>query len=142
MAYHYSRRLQLPHEEVVKKVMGNLLGQGFSMISTMDMKDKLKENEDIEFRKYLIISVCHPQISYRAISLEPNIGIVLPCNIVIQERENGMTEVSASNAMEGMDPNMLTPSLELVASELSEKLRSVVDAVLVKKPATALTRFY
>jgi uncharacterized protein (DUF302 family) len=135
MPYHYSKKLNLPFEEVVKKVRLNLLDQGFSLMTTMDMQDTLKHRLSVDFRNYYIMSVCHPLLAYKAISLEPHIGILLPCNVVIQERENGMVEVAAVNHLETMDHNMSTTTLELVAAEISDRLRTAIDTLQIKKQA-------
>jgi uncharacterized protein (DUF302 family) len=132
MAYNYSKNLRLPFEEVVVKLRENLVEQGFAMISTMDMRQNLKTKLGVNFRNYRILSTCHPLLSYKAISLEPHIGVLLPCNIVVQEHENGEVEVSALNPLETIDQNMITPSLEFVALEISDHLRTAIDSLRKK----------
>jgi uncharacterized protein (DUF302 family) len=135
MTYQYSKNLKLPFEEVVVKLTKTLHQEGFSMVSTMDVRDRMEEEFGIRFRNYQILSACNPELSYKAISLEPHIGILLPCNIVIQEHENGQTEVSAVNPMETLDQNMITPSLELLAAEISTRLRTALDTIESNKQA-------
>jgi uncharacterized protein (DUF302 family) len=133
MTYQYSKNLRLPFEEVVVKLTNTLHQEGFSMVSTMDVRDRMETEFGIRFRNYKILSVCNPEVSYKAISLEPHIGILLPCNIVIQEHENGQIEVSAVNPMETLDQNMTTPSLELLAADISTRLRAALDTIETKK---------
>jgi uncharacterized protein (DUF302 family) len=134
MTYQYSKNLRLPFEDVILKVKGTLEQQGFSMITIMDLRDHLGNELGVNFRNYKILTACNPELSYKAISLEPHIGILLPCNIVVQEHENGQTEVSAINPMESLDQNMVTPSLELLATEISSRLRTAIDDIQLKKP--------
>jgi uncharacterized protein (DUF302 family) len=129
MAYNYSRSLTLPFPQVVSRVRENLEDQGFSIINTIDLKRNLRDELKIEFRNYQILTTCHTLLSYKAISLEPHIGELLPCNVVIQEHENGTVEVSAMNPLETLDKNMITASLEQVAIELSNHLRTAIDAL-------------
>ena len=135
MNYQYCKNLKLPFEEVVAKVTDTLQKQGFSMVTMMDVKDHMGTELGIRFRNYRILTACNPELSYKAISLEPHIGIILPCNIVVQEHENGQTEVSAVNPMEALDKNMITPSLEVLATEISARLRTAIDTIQSKKSA-------
>jgi uncharacterized protein (DUF302 family) len=135
MAYQYSKNLRLPFEEVLIKMEDMLQQQGFSMLSSLDVKDHMSRELGVRFRNYVIISACVPELSYRAISLEPHVGILLPCNIVVQQHENGVTEISAINPMEALDQNMVTASLEIIASEISNRLRTAIDSLQTKKVA-------
>ncbi len=133
MTYQYSRTVKLPFEEVMSKVREALNEHGFSMITTIDVHDHMGSELGVDFRNYSILSACIPELSYRAISLEPHIGILLPCTIVVQEHENRQTEVSAMNPMESLDKNMITPSLETLATEISTRLRTAIDTIETKK---------
>ena len=116
-------------------VIETLHQQGFSMLTTIDVRDHTEAELGVRFRNYRILTACVPELSYKAISLEPHIGILLPCNIVVQEHENGQIEVSAVNPMEALDKNMNTPSLELLSSEISSRLRTAIDTIQTKKSA-------
>lgn len=133
MAYHYCKKLLLPFEEVVRKVKMNLQEQGFTFNTSMDMRKILKEDLNLDFRNYILLNTCHPLLSYKAMSLDPNIGSMLASTIVIQEHENGMTEVTAVNPMENLDHNMITLALEDVGIELSNRLRTALDSIQKKK---------
>jgi uncharacterized protein (DUF302 family) len=135
MSYNYSSKLRLPFDEVVTLVKENLEIQGFNIVNTIDLKKTLKASLRVDFRNYQILTACHSLLCYKAISLEPHIGELLPCNIVIQEHENGLIEVTASNPLETLDPNMVTTPLEEVALELSNHLRTAIDALRTKKHA-------
>ncbi|HLT74643.1 MAG TPA: DUF302 domain-containing protein [Ohtaekwangia sp.] len=133
MAHNYTRKLNLPFDKVVSLVRLNLEDQGFNIINTIDLKGNLKRNLRVDFRNYQILTACHTLLSYKAISLEPHIGELLPCNVVVQEHENGTVEVSAINPLETLDKNMITTSLELVAIELGHHLRTALDSLQSKR---------
>lgn len=133
MAHNYSRNLTLPFTEVVSRVRENLEEQGFNIVNTIDLKKNLKDELEVDFRNYRILTACHTLLSYKAISLEPHIGELLPCNVVVQEHENGTVEVSAINPLETLDKNMITSSLEMVAMELSSHLRTAIDSLRSRK---------
>jgi uncharacterized protein (DUF302 family) len=126
MAY-YSRKLKIAFEDVLKKVTENLTQQGFGIITTIDVQDTFKQRLNVEFRNYKILGACNPQFAYEALSLESHIGVMLPCNIVIQEHENGEVEVSAINPLENISDALNTTRLAVLALEVGDKLRAAID---------------
>jgi uncharacterized protein (DUF302 family) len=127
MAYFYSRNLKIPFDEAVQKAIQSLQQQGFGVITTIDLKETLKQKLNIDFRQYRILGACNPHFAYKAISLESHIGLMLPCNVVVQEHENGEIEVSAINPLETIDKTTITPQLTAIAEEVSNSLRAAVD---------------
>ena len=128
MAY-YSRTLKMPFQQVLDKVTENLELQGFGVITTIDVQDTFQKKLKVGFRKYKILGACNPQLAYKAISLESHMGIMLPCNVVIQEHENGDVEVLAFNPLENLDKTFdKTPLMDL-AREIGVRLRAAVDYV-------------
>jgi len=123
----YSRKLKIPFAEVVDRVTQNLQRQGFGIITAIDVQDTFRENLHIGFRKYKILGACNPQFAYKAISLESHAGVMLPCNIVIQEHENGEVEVSALNPLESEADQ--SPVLMSLAREIGIRLRAAIDFV-------------
>lgn len=126
MAY-YSRKLKLPFQDVLNKVTENLKQQGFGIITTIDVQDTFKQKLNIGFRNYKILGACNPQFAYKAISLESHIGVMLPCNVVVQEHENGEIEVSALNPLENIGNVFSTPQLLELATKVGNKLRVAID---------------
>lgn len=126
MAYHYSTQVSKPFNDVVSTITDSLKRQGFGIITTIDMKATLKEKLNVDFRDYKILGACNPQFAHKALSVEPQIGVMLPCNVVVQQQENGIVAVSAVNPMETMDKT-LSPELKQVAAEVSNRLRTAVD---------------
>lgn len=127
MSYYYSRKLTIPFDDAVAMITQSLEQQGFGIITIINLKDILKEKLNINFRNYKILGACNPQFAHNAISLESHIGLMLPCNVVVQEHENKEVEVSAINLMETMDKASSTVQLTDYASEAGNRLRIAVD---------------
>lgn len=126
MAY-YSRKLKIPFQDALHKVSENLKQQGFGVITTIDVQDTFKQKLNIPFRNYKILGACNPQFAYKAISLESHMGVMLPCNVVVQEHENGEVEVSAINPLENIDGSLNTTQLAELAIEVGNRLRAAID---------------
>ena len=128
MAY-YSRKLKMPFQEVLDRVTQNLKFQGFGVITTIDIQDTFHKKLNINFRNYRILGACNPQFAYKAISLESHMGVMLPCNIVIQEHENGEVEVSAVNPLENIEKSFNTTALDDLTTEIGIRLRAAIDYI-------------
>lgn len=131
MAYHFSKTIKMPFEKAIDEVTLVLQQQGFGILTTIDVAETLKKKLNVDFRKYKILGACNPQFAHQALSMEPNIGVMLPCNIAVQEIGNGEVEVSAINPMETMAKSvtMKTPALKELAAEVSERLKTAVEAL-------------
>lgn len=134
MSYYYSRTLTIPFEEVIQKITLNLQQQGFGIITTIDLKETLRQKLAIDFRKYKILGACNPQFAYKAVSIDSHIGVLLPCNIVIQEHENNSVEVSAINPLETILQATESSQLQELADELNNRLRTAVDNLHYNHP--------
>lgn len=145
MAYHYSAQVKKPFAQVVSEITEALKRQGFGIITSIDMKETLKEKIKVDFRDYKILGACNPQFAHKALSMEPHIGVMLPCNVAVQQGENGLVEVSAINPMETMEATLSAEMKEL-AVEVSHRLQVAVNEVREtapsdpKKAATATPR--
>ncbi len=126
--YGFGTALDVPFEEAVEKTTAALKTEGFGVLTTIDVKATMKEKLDLVRDPYVILGACNPGLAHRAIEAEPEIGLLLPCNVIIHEHE-GKTIVSIvdPNAMLGVAPN--NEALGAVAVEASERLRRVVDAL-------------
>ncbi len=134
MEYYYSRKLNMPFQGAVEKITQNLKQQGFGIITSIDLKETFKQKLNVDFRNYKILGACNPDFAYKAVSLESHIGVMLPCNVVIQEHENHEVEVSAISPMEGIDKNTATPQLLNIAHEVNNRLRIAVDNLQHQTP--------
>lgn len=125
--YGMRTRLDLPYEEVVEKVTAALKKEGFGVLTQIDVKSTLKQKLEVDFRRYIILGACNPPLAYRAFTTELEIGLLLPCNVIVYEDENGEgSVVSIINPimMLGIGIN---PSLSTLGEEASVRLRRVLD---------------
>lgn len=126
MTYHNSKTVTTSFEETIEKVTEELKKEGFGVLTEIDVKETLKKKLDVDFRKYRILGACNPPLAYKALSEEENIGVMLPCNVIVQEKEGGIVQVSAINPMESMQ-SVKNPNLEEVATAVSGKLAKVIE---------------
>jgi uncharacterized protein (DUF302 family) len=127
VGYGYGRTLDLPYDIAVQRAREALKSEGFGVLCEIDIKEKLKEKLGVDFTNYLILGACNPPLAYQALQQELNIGLLLPCNVVIYERD-GKSFVAAIDAFK-MLSIVGNPSLEATAGKVNEKLRKVVDKV-------------
>jgi len=128
MSYNFSKKTPQTFNETVEKVTEELKKEGFGIITEIDLQQKFKEKLEINFRSYKILGACNPALAHKAIELEDKIGIMLPCNIVVQEHENGEVEVSAINPLASIGA-VQNEKLQSIANEVSEKLKLVLERV-------------
>jgi len=128
MSYHNSKTLTGSFDEAIEKVTGALQAEGFGIITEINLKDKFKEKLGVDFRNYKILGACNPKLAFEAIQKEANIGVMLPCNILVQEHETGRVEVTAINPMETMAA-VENDQLQPLAQEVSQKLQKVISAL-------------
>lgn len=124
MKFDISRKTGESFEQTISRLTEELKKEGFGIITSVDMKEKFKEKLGVDFRKYTILGACNPQLAYQAIEQEDKIGIMLPCNILVQEHENGQVEVTAMNPMDSIGGTE-NQYLQALAAEVSAKLRNV-----------------
>ena len=126
MEYYLAKTVSYSYEEAVSRVTEELKAEGFGVLTEIDVKSTLKKKLDVDFRKYVILGACNPRFAYQALSAEDKIGILLPCNVVVQEREDGKVEVSAVDPV-GMMRMVDNPALKDVARQIQERLKKVID---------------
>jgi uncharacterized protein (DUF302 family) len=125
--FGYGRSVDLPFEQAIERVTGTLKEEGFGVLARIDIHEKLKEKLGVDFRKYAILGACNPPIAYRSLELEPNLGLLLPCNVVVYESDGGMV-VAAIDAKK-MLSIVGNPALEDAAAQVNEKLQRAIDKV-------------
>lgn len=126
MSYYFSKVLDTSFEEAIDKVTEELKEEGFGILTEIDVKETFKKKLDVDFRKYRILGACNPQLAHKAISAESKIGTMLPCNVIVQETENGKTEVSAVDPVASMSA-VENKDLGGIAGEVREKLKTVIE---------------
>ena len=125
--YGFSRTLDVPYQEAVEKAAGALKKEGFGVLCEIDIKEKLKEKLGVDFRRYIILGACHPPLAYKTLQEEINIGLLLPCNVVVYEAdEAGKSVVAAIDAKTMLSVVGDNTTLNAVATEVTEKLQRVV----------------
>jgi uncharacterized protein (DUF302 family) len=124
---YYSRKLKLPFAEVVSRVTLSLKEQGFGVVTTIDMQDTFHKKLNVHFRNYVILGACNPQFAYKAITVESHVGTMLPCNVVVQEHENGEVEVSAIDPRENIARDFTASPLMDLTNEVGNHLRKAID---------------
>lgn len=128
MNYTISKKVNKDFTAAVDDVSAALKKESFSVITEIDLKEKFKEKLGVEFRSYKILGACNPALALKAIQLEDKIGVMLPCNILIQEKENGEVEVAAINPLNSIGV-VENEALHSIAEEVSGKLRNVIDRI-------------
>lgn len=128
MNYYFNKTIASDFESVKKRVIEELGKEGFGILSEIDVQATFEKKLDIDFRKYQILGACNPKFAHKAITAEDKIGTMLPCNVVLQELENGDIEVAAINATASMQAVENSKVAE-IAKEISGRLKKVVDAL-------------
>ncbi|MFY9152715.1 MAG: DUF302 domain-containing protein [Prolixibacteraceae bacterium] len=128
MKYYISKTLSTEFESAVEQVTEALKKEGFGVLTQIDIQEKLKEKLDVDFRKYLILGACSPSNAYKALQHEAKIGLMLPCNVIVQELEHNEIEVAAVDPVASMMA-VENPNLAGIAGEIKEKLERVISSL-------------
>jgi uncharacterized protein (DUF302 family) len=127
LGYGYARILDLDFEMALKQARECLKSEGFGVLCEIDIKDKLKEKLGVDFTNYVILGACNPPLAYNALQQEMNLGLLLPCNVVVYEKEGKsiVAAVDAAKLLSVVGNNALEP----VALQVNEKLQRVIDKI-------------
>ena len=125
MTYYFSKTIDLDFDGAIIKVTEELKKEGFGILTDIDVKATLKKKLDVDFHKYRILGACNPPFAYQALQAEDKIGTMVPCNVIVQERD-GKTEVSAIDPLASMQA-VKNEALAGVAQEVRLKLRTVIE---------------
>ena len=127
MSYGFSQIVDLPFDATVEKVTSELPKEGFGVLTTIDVKETMKKKLDVDFRQYKILGACNPPFAYKALQAEEEIGLLLPCNVIVYEKE-GKSIVAAFDPM-SMSRIMENPAIQPIAEEMKSRLERVIAAV-------------
>ncbi len=127
-SYAMARTLDVPFDEADRRVRDALQAEGFGILTEIDVKATMKKKLDIDFPRYAILGACNPPLAHQALQAEPDIGLLLPCNVVVRELPDGRTMVEA------IDPVIQlsvadNPDLPAVAEDVRQRMRRAIDAV-------------
>lgn len=128
MSYHFSKMLDLPFDAAIDQVVAALKAEGFGVLTEIDVKSTLKEKLDVDFRPYRILGACNPPLAHQALQAEAHIGTMLPCNVIVQQHEDGAVEVSAVDPVASMQA-IDNPTLGELANMVRGKLKTVMDGL-------------
>ncbi|OJX40281.1 MAG: ABC transporter ATP-binding protein [Chloroflexi bacterium 44-23] len=125
--FAYYTVLNMDHEQAVEKVTAALKEEGFGVLTNIDMQATLKQKLDVDFRKYAILGACNPPLAHQSLKTQLNIGLLLPCNVIVYEEDNG-------SVVEILDPIKMmkvaeNPDLEPVAQDAQSRLQRVIKTL-------------
>jgi uncharacterized protein (DUF302 family) len=125
--YGFTKELDTGFEQAVRQVTENLEKEGFGVLSTIDVKEKFKQKLGIDFKKYVILGACNPVSAHKAIEAEENIGLMLPCNVIVYEKDNKVViaAIKPTAAMQMID----NPELNKIAADVETKIKRVIEAI-------------
>ncbi|MGD0274757.1 MAG: DUF302 domain-containing protein [Syntrophales bacterium] len=126
--YGFTKELDLPFERVREMVIEELKKEGFGILTEIDVREKFREKLGIDFMKYIILGACNPPNAHKSILAEENIGLMLPCNVIVYEKGNrtALSVIKPTIAMQMIDNEALRP----IATVIEDKLKKVFDAVI------------
>ncbi|MBK7215567.1 MAG: DUF302 domain-containing protein [Candidatus Promineofilum sp.] len=127
--YGMRTHLNAPYETAIEQVTAALKAEGFGVLTTIDVKATLKQKLDVDFRRYVILGACNPPLAHRALSTELEIGLLLPCNVIVYEDESGAGSVVSIVDPQAMLGAGINPALAPVADEAAARLRRVLESL-------------
>lgn len=129
MTYHYSKIVDRPFDETVARTREALKAEGFGIITEIDVTGTFKEKLDIDFRPYIILGACNPKAAHEALAMEDKVGVMLPCNVIVQQQPSGQgIEVAAVDPAASMSA-IDNAGLQAKAAEIGANLRRALDSL-------------
>lgn len=129
MSYFIQTTLKgVDFDQAIAKVTEELKKEGFGVLTDIDIQATFKKKLDVDFKKYRILGACNPQFAFKALSSEDKIGVFLPCNVVVEENENGVIEVAAVDPIASMI-SVENQELPELANEVKDKMIRVIQAL-------------
>lgn len=128
LGYYFQTTLAVDFDEALRRVAGALRQEGFGVITEIDVQATLKAKLGVDFRKYRILGACNPALAYEALQLEDKVGVMLPCNVIVQEQGDGRVEIAAVDPVASM-LSVDNPELKEAAAVVRTKLKKVVESL-------------
>ncbi len=128
MSYYFSKIINTDFDSAITKVTEELKKEGFGVLTEIDVKETLRKKLNVDVNKYRILGACNPQFAYEALQSENKIGAMLPCNVIVQENEDGKTEISAVDPVASMMA-VKNDNLISTATKVREKLQRVIENI-------------
>ena len=128
MSYYFAKTLALGFDDAVRLTTEALKREGFGIITEIDVKDTLQKKINVDFRPSRILGACNPALAHEALQIEDKVGAMLPCNVVVQDKGDGNTEVAAIDPVASMQA-IDNPRLKQAAGRVQAKLKSVINSL-------------
>ena len=129
MSYYFTKTVSDNFEQAIERVTGLLAEQGFGVLTEIDVQATLKKKIDVDFYRYKILGACNPKFAHQALQSEDKIGVMLPCNVIVQQKtDEGPVEVTAVDPVASMS-SVGNPNLGEVATEVRSRLKSVIESL-------------
>ena len=129
MSYYFNTTLKEKNfDKAIETVTAALKEEGFGVLTEIDVKETLKKKIDVDFKKYRILGACNPEFAHKALKSEDKIGVFLPCNVIVEENDNGEIDVSAVDPISSMQAAK-NDSLEEIATEVQQKLKKIINSL-------------
>jgi uncharacterized protein (DUF302 family) len=128
MDFYFSKNLNGSYEETISRVTEALKKEGFGILTTIDVRETLKKKLGVNFRNYKILGACNPPFAYEALQVQDKVGLLLPCNVIVQEHEPGRIEVSAIDPLVTMEAAN-NPKIKAIAERVRSKLKRVIEGL-------------
>jgi uncharacterized protein (DUF302 family) len=125
--YGFTKEMDIPYEKVIEQAREALKKEGFGILTEIDVREKMKEKLGVDMKKYIILGACNPQNAFKAILAEENIGLMLPCNVIVYEKgsKTVLSVIRPTAAMQMVD----NAELQRVAEEVEAQLKKAFDAI-------------
>ena len=128
--YGFERTIDAAFDEAVERTREALKTEGFGVLSEIRLDEKLKEKLGVDFRRYVILGACNPPLAYRTLQEDINIGLLLPCNVIVYEADdNSRSVVAAINAKSMLSVVGENPAIDLTATEVNERLQRAMEKI-------------
>ena len=128
MNYYIARVVAAGFDETVARIVAALKQEGFGVLTDIDVAATMKQKLGVEFRAYRILGACNPPLAHKALSAEDKIGVMLPCNVIVQDAGAGKTEGAAIDPRAAME-RIGNPALSELAGEVAQRLARVLKAL-------------
>jgi uncharacterized protein (DUF302 family) len=132
--YGFTQELDMSFEAALEKVKARLKDEGFGVLTTIDVQEKFREKLDVDFKKYVILGACNPGMAHQALEAEENIGLMLPCNVIVYEKASKtlVAAIRPTVAMRMID----NADLQRVAEKVEQSLQKIVGSLILAPAAS------
>jgi uncharacterized protein (DUF302 family) len=127
MDFYIARTITAGFDDALTRTVAALKKEGFGVLTEIDVAVTLKEKLRVDFRKYRILGACNPQLAHKALTVEDKIGVMLPCNVIVQELGSRQTQIAAIDPRAAME-RVGNPALGAIAAEVADRLTRVVES--------------